>query len=77
MLKGSSTMIWKECPESSSIARIGYDSEANVLAVGFRRGDTYNYLEVPEAVFERMECAESKGRYLVNHIKGTFPYQRA
>jgi len=68
---------WIETPESSSIARFAYDSAINVLFVEFLKGGCYNYYDVPEVVFEQMEVAPSKGRYVAQEIKGTYRYAKA
>jgi KTSC domain len=36
-------MDWIETPESSNVARIGYDETSQVLSVEFTSGITYNY----------------------------------
>ena len=70
-------MEWIETPESSNIARFGYDNDSQVLSVEFNRGGLYNYFDVPEDVFESMKAAPSKGQFLAQTVKGTFRYARA
>ncbi len=70
-------MGWIESPESSSIARFRYHSETNILEIEFLKGRTYQYFDVPEAVFEGMQSAPSKGQYLAHIIKGVYRYARA
>ncbi len=70
-------MIWVETPESSNIARIGYDESSQILTVEFINSGTYNYFDVPEATFEQMKAASSKGQYLAQNIKGVYRYARA
>jgi hypothetical protein len=69
-------MNWIETPESSNIARFGYDEENNVLRVEFTSGGTYDYFDVPKQVFEGMKSASSKGQYLAQQIKGNYRYAR-
>jgi hypothetical protein len=69
-------MNWIETPESSNIARFGYDKETMVLTVEFLKGGRYNYFDVPESVFEAMKAAPSKGQYLAQNIKGRYRYAR-
>jgi hypothetical protein len=69
-------MNWIE-ENSSSIARYAYDPESYVLAVEFKNGGTYNYFDVPDAVFEQMQAAASKGQFLAQQIKGSYRYARA
>lgn len=69
-------MNWIEA-NSSNIARYAYAPESCVLAVEFKNGGTYNYFDVPEAVFEQMQAAPSKGQFLAQQIKGSYRYARA
>ena len=70
-------MEWINTPESSNIVRFGYDSQAQILAVEFKAGSTYNYYDIPEFIFEQMKAAPSKGQFLAQQIKGTYRYARA
>ena len=69
-------MNWIETPESSNIARYKYDSKTHVLTVEFKNGGTYNYYDVPQQVCDQMTAAPSKGRFLVQNIKGAYRYAR-
>jgi len=70
-------MNWIETPDSSNIARFGYDESSQVLTVEFTKGGTYNYFDVPESVFEQMKGAPSKGQFLAQNVKGIYRYARA
>ena len=70
-------MIWVDTPESSNIARFGYDEGSSILVVEFKNGGTYNYYDVTQAVFEQMRNASSKGQFLAQNIKGRYRYARA
>lgn len=70
-------MDWIQTPESSNIARFGYDAASTILFVEFQNGGTYQYFDVPTAIFEAMRGAESKGQYFAQNIKGVFRYARA
>jgi KTSC domain len=69
-------MNWIESPESSTIARYGYDDTNQGLFVEFKNGSVYQYFDVPQSVFEQMGAASSKGQFLAQIIKGTFRYAR-
>jgi hypothetical protein len=69
-------MTWIDTPESSTIARFGYDDRTQILTVEFKSGGRYNYYDVPGGVFEQMRNAPSKGRYLAQQIKGRYRYAR-
>ena len=70
-------MNWIESPESSNITRFGYDDASQILFVEFKNGSVYQYFDVPHGVFEQMENAPSKGRFLAESIKGWYRYARA
>jgi hypothetical protein len=69
-------MNWIESPESSNIARFGYDESNQVLFIEFKNGSVYQYFDVRENVFEQMKAAHSKGQFLAQVIKGTYRYAR-
>lgn len=70
-------MNWIDTPESSNISRFGYNTDTSVLTVEFKSGGTYEYFDVPAAVFEQMQAASSKGQFLAQNIKGRYRYARA
>jgi hypothetical protein len=61
---------------SSNVASIGYDEDTATLAVQFLNGATYQYFDVPEAEFKGLRGAESVGKYLNEHIKGTYRFSK-
>lgn len=67
---------WIESPESSNIARFGYDETNQVLFIEFTNGSVYQYFDVSNVVFEQMKTAPSKGSFLAQVIKGTYRYAR-
>jgi hypothetical protein len=62
--------------ESSSIAAAGYDGEEQVLRVRYIGGGTYDYLEVPEEVYDALLQSSSKGQFVNCEIKPAYPYRR-
>jgi len=62
--------------ESSNIAMVGYDLASMELHVKFNSGAEYLYRDVPEAVFDELMAAPSKGRFLNERIKGQYEYER-
>jgi hypothetical protein len=71
LLQGEHVMpIPKMLPvESSAVARIGYDTEAEEAYVEYLDGDLYAYEGVPFDVFEELTNAESKGTFVNVTIK--------
>lgn len=60
--------------ESSMVAAVGYDEDLKALVVLFNSGKAYQYLEVPPEVFQGLQSAPSKGRYLLDHVIDHYPY---
>jgi hypothetical protein len=61
--------------ESSAVARIGYDVEAEEAYVEYLEGDLYAYEGVPAEVFEQLANADSKGTF-VNAVIKRHPFRR-
>jgi len=58
-----------ETPESSNIARDGFDDK---LHVEFKAGAKWEY-DAPRSEFERMKKAKSVGSFFSSEIKGKYP----
>ncbi len=67
---------WISTPESSNVAGFSYEEANQVLTVEFNSGARYDYYDVPQHIFEGMEVAVSKGKYLNAEIKGHYRYAR-
>jgi hypothetical protein len=64
--------------DSSSIASIAYDPNAELLEVQFRRtGHFYDYLDVPLETYRALMASDSKGAFLNEIIKPNFDHLRA
>lgn len=59
---------------SSNLEAIDYEN--SILMVLFHNGAKYQYIGVPQVVFQGLLGASSKGGYLARHIKGKYPYRR-
>jgi hypothetical protein len=60
--------------ESSAVARIGYDAEAEEAYVEYLGGGLYAYEGVPPGVFEELATADSKGTF-VNTVIKQYPFR--
>lgn len=67
---------WFECPESSTVVRVGHDDESLILTVEFKQA-TYQYFDVPVHIFVALRDAPSKGQFLAQEIKNRYRYSRA
>jgi len=61
---------------SSNIESIGYSKEESILEVEFHDGSIYQYIEVPEYVYEGLMSASSHGTYLNDHVKHVYNYRK-
>lgn len=61
---------------SSNIAAVGYDKEAHILEIEFHHGAIYQYVDVPEKVYEELMGSPSQGAYYMNEIKSKFKFQQ-
>lgn len=70
MLQDSS--VKRIAVESNYLRGVGYDSSNQVLEIEFRRGEIYQYLDVPPAVYTDLMNAPSHGRYFNENIKDIY-----
>jgi hypothetical protein len=59
---------------SSLLSSIRYSIDAT-LELEFRSGAIYRYFAVPQAVFQGLIAAESKGAYFNRHVRNRFRHQ--
>lgn len=59
---------------SSQIDSIAYSTYK--LFVKFKNGTIYSYEGVPHHLYEQMKTAESVGKFLNQHIKGVYQYEK-
>ena len=63
--------------ESSLINKVGYDPETKTLVIQMNNSsDRYFYSDVPQATYDNLMDAPSKGSFYVKKIKGQYPSQR-
>jgi hypothetical protein len=48
---------------STALSSVGYDLETRIMEVEIINGDIYQYLDVPEEIYQQLMAAESKGTY--------------
>ena len=58
---------------SSNIVSVGH--EGTTLEVEFKTG-VYRYTGVIRALFEDLMASDSKGKFIIAHVKGHFPYEK-
>jgi hypothetical protein len=62
--------------QSSNIRSVGYDSASRTLEVEFHTGSIYQYFGVPEAVYQTLMRAASKGAYFQEHIRDRYSFRQ-
>jgi hypothetical protein len=59
--------------ESSIIAGIGYDPEAEILEIEFHKNGTIKqYIDVNEVTFQHLLACSSVGQFFLLHIEGSY-----
>lgn len=68
-------MKW-QAVDSTSIEGVGYDPGRGKLGVKFLHGGTYVYFDVSPSIFAALLEADSKGKFLHEHILDRYRYRR-
>lgn len=61
---------------STSLAKAIYDDRLSRLRIHFRDGTIYDYTGVPQALFQALLAAPSKGLFFNRHIRDHFLHGR-
>jgi hypothetical protein len=61
---------------STSLKGAGYCFQEALLELEFRSGAIYRFDGVPEATYQELLRAESKGVYFNHHIRNRFPHTK-
>jgi hypothetical protein len=61
---------------STVIRSFDYNADTRKLAVIFRSGRQYLYLDVPPDVYEGLKISREKGVFLNTHIRNQYAYVR-
>lgn len=61
---------------SSVISKYYYKPELRILTIVYISGAVYDYLDVPQEVFDEFRSAYSKGVYLNAEIKQRFGFNK-
>ncbi len=61
---------------STNIRSIGYDSESQTLEIEFRSGGIYQYIKVPESLYNALLSASSIGSFFHRYIKDKFQWRK-
>ena len=61
---------------SSNVDSVGYDESTQTLQIKFLNGTVYQYLNVPQMLFDSLFQAPSMGSYFNRYIRNQYPYER-
>lgn len=61
---------------STVISKYYYKPELQILTIVYVSGMVYDYLDVPQEIFDEFRAAYSKGIYLNKNIKPFFKYNK-
>lgn len=59
-------------PNSAFIHKVSHNPQSNVMYVNFKNGSTYAYNGVDRKTFQKMQKAESTGKYFHSNIKNKY-----
>jgi hypothetical protein len=62
--------------DSSSLRSVGYDPRLRMLEIEFHSGSVYQYLNVPQTVFEELFTQDSLGTYFNENIREVYTCAR-
>lgn len=58
---------------SSNLLSVGYDPGIETLEIEFKTTGVYQYLNVPQFIWERLMMADSLGKFFNAEIKNAYP----
>jgi hypothetical protein len=61
---------------SSNIKSIGYERTLMILEVEFKNGHIYQYMNVPNNIFQEIMNASSCGTYLHQNVMNRFGFEK-
>jgi hypothetical protein len=61
---------------STNLASVGYSKAQKILEVEFIDGSVYQYIDVPQAIYESLLGSSSRGHYLHVHVKGIYKFSQ-
>jgi hypothetical protein len=61
---------------SSVVNHYFYIPETEILRIIYQSGSIYDYLKVPQEIFDKFRAAKSKGQFLNTAIKRKFRFRK-
>jgi hypothetical protein len=69
-------MHWQEIKHSSDISAVGYDPTTQKLQIIFKKGNQYEYDDVPSETHIQLITAHSAGKFFNANIKGKYKFRK-
>jgi hypothetical protein len=63
-------------PDSTAVDALAYRADEQALEITFVSGHVYRYFDVPAAVYDRFQAAESAGQFLHEEILDRYEFER-
>jgi hypothetical protein len=60
---------------STNLVSVGYDASEQALEVEFQSGNVYQYLDVPETIYQSLMTADSKGQFFHDNILKEYDFR--
>ena len=61
---------------STVIGNFSYHADTQTLRIRFLSGMVYEYLDVPESIYDGLKASRSKGIFFNQHIKDTYEFKK-
>ena len=62
---------------STAISTAQYEYDNYRLTLTFNNGADYDYIDVPNFVFEGLRTSASKGKFINKHVLSSYKFERA
>ncbi|HSX17188.1 MAG TPA: KTSC domain-containing protein [Patescibacteria group bacterium] len=59
---------------SSNLITVGYDAASKMLEVEFQSGKVYQYMNVPESLYQDLMTSTSKGQFFHDNIMNQYDF---
>ncbi len=61
--------------ESTALSKVAYDDHLRALLIEFRNGTVYQYIDVPDELYQALLSAESKSAFFNQSIRGRYAHK--
>jgi KTSC domain len=72
LIAGREIAVERVSVASSNLVSVGYDERSEILEVEFKGGRVYQYMNVPQIVYDQLMSASSQGSYFNANIRNNY-----